>query len=358
MEKTYNSMFSLMVMLCLSACIATVECRNLTDHPRRSLLANAIGLTPPMGWNSWNHFHCEINETMIKETADEIVSTGLAKLGYQYVNIDDCWASNQRNSKGELLGNEVTFPSGMKALADYVHDKGLKLGIYSSAGYPKMSRALRKADRPIFYSLCEWGWGEVPKWGHMFGNSWRTTGDIVDNWNSMITIADLNEAIADYARPGAWNDPDMLEIGNGGMTNNEYVVHFSLWAISKAPLLIGCDVRDIPKETMDIIANEEIIAVNQDALGVQGKKVKKDGDLEIWAGPLCEDRTVVLLLNKNSNESSPITAHWQDLDIDHETLIEVRDLWKHETLEEKFSRKLTTTVDPHSCKMFVLKPVS
>ncbi|WOL07210.1 hypothetical protein Cni_G15948 [Canna indica] len=252
MEKTYNSMLSLMVVLCLNACIATVECKNLTDHPRRSLLANAIGLTPPMGWNSWNHFHCEINETMIKETADEIVSTGLAKLGYQYVNIDDCWASNQRNSKGELLGNEVTFPSGMKALADYVHDKGLKLGIYSSAGYPKMSRALRKADRPIFYSLCEWGWGEVPKWGHMFGNSWRTTGDIVDNWNSMITIADLNEVNA-----------DMQDRVHG-----------------MAPLLIGCDVRDIPKETMDIIANEEIIAVNQEERMME-KRMKVEERMEM-----------------------------------------------------------------------------
>ncbi|XP_020094217.1 alpha-galactosidase 1-like [Ananas comosus] len=368
---------------------------------RRSLLANGLGVTPPMGWNSWNHFNCLINETVIKETADALVSTGLAKLGYRYVNIDDCWAEQDRDSEGYLVPNRATFPSGIKALADYVHSKGLMLGIYSDAGYhtcsklmpgslgyeekdadtfaswgidylkydncnngdlkpmtryPVMTRAIMNTGRPIFFSLCEWGDMHPALWGAKLGNSWRTTNDISDSWDSMLSRADQNEVYAEYARPGGWNDPDMLEVGNGGMTRDEYIVHFSIWAISKAPLLIGCDVRDLSKETFDILGNMEVIAVNQDSLGVQAKKVRMEGDLEVWAGPLSGYRTVVVLLNRSSKES-PITAHWDDIGIPPDTKVEVRDLWEHELLEEKFINKLYFTVGPRSCRMFVLMPL-
>ncbi|XP_050255900.1 alpha-galactosidase-like isoform X3 [Quercus robur] len=291
----------------------------------RSLLANELAPTPPMGWNSWNHFACHIQEELIRETADAMVSTGLAALGYKYINLDDCWAQLNRDSKGNLVPKASTFPSGIKALADYVHSKGLKLGIYSDAGnetcsrqmpgslgyeeqdantfaswrvdylkydncyndgtspkerYPKMSKALLNSGRPIFFSLCEWGQEDPATWAARIGNSWRTTGDIQDSWESMISRADQNDKWASYAGPGGWNDPDMLEVGNGGMTTEEYRAHFSIWALAKAPLLIGCDIRSMDNMTFELLSNKEVIAVNQDKLGVQGKKVKKDGDLE------------------------------------------------------------------------------
>uniref|UniRef100_A0A1D1XFL4 Alpha-galactosidase n=1 Tax=Anthurium amnicola TaxID=1678845 RepID=A0A1D1XFL4_9ARAE len=397
-ERLQMQVFVVMLLVC----IAAVRESMASERERRSLLANGLGVTPPMGWNSWNHFQCNIDESVIRETADALVSTGLAKLGYQYVNIDDCWAELNRDHKGYLVPKKSTFPSGIKALANYVHSKGLKLGIYSDAGYltcsktmpgslgyeqqdadtfaswgidylkydncnndgsrptvryPIMTRSLMKAGHPIFFSLCEWGDMHPALWGFKVGNSWRTTNDINDSWESMVSRADQNEVYADYARPGGWNDPDMLEVGNGGMTKDEYIVHFSIWAISKAPLLIGCDVRNITKETMEILANEEVIAVNQDPLGIQAKKVRMEGDLEIWAGPLSGYRTVVLLLNRASSNTSPITANWDDLGIPPETLVEARDLWQHETLKTNFKNKLTVTLDSHACKMFVLTPV-
>lgn len=369
---------------------------------RRNLLANGLANTPPMGWNSWNHFSCQIDENMIKETADALVSTGLAKLGYKYVNIDDCWAEIARDSKGNLVPKKSTFPSGIKALADYVHGKGLKLGIYSDAGYltcsktmpgslgheendaktfaswgidylkydncnndgskptvryPVMTRALMKAGRPIFFSLCEWGDMHPALWGAQVGNSWRTTNDISDTWESMVSRADMNEVYAELARPGGWNDPDMLEVGNGGMTKDEYIVHFSIWAISKAPLLIGCDVRNATKETMEIIGNMEVIAVNQDPHGVQAKKVRMEGDLEIWAGPLSSYRVALVLVNR-SRSRNPITAQWDDIGIPPNSVVEARDLWEHKTLKERFVGNLTASVDSHACKMYVLKPIS
>lgn len=372
------------------------------DETRRNLLANDLGITPPMGWNSWNHFNCKIDEKTIKETADALVATGLVKLGYEYVNIDDCWAEINRDEKGTLVAKKSTFPSGIKALADYVHSKGLKLGIYSDAGYftcsktmpgslgheekdaktfaswgidylkydncnndgsrptdryPVMTRALMKAGRPIFFSLCEWGDMHPALWGSKVGNSWRTTNDIADTWDSMMSRADMNDVYAQYARPGGWNDPDMLEVGNGGMTNDEYIVHFSIWAISKAPLLIGCDVRNTTKETLDIIGNKEVIAVNQDPLGVQAKKVRSEGDQEIWAGPLSDYRVALLLVNRGPWRYS-VTANWDDIGLPAGTVVEARDLWEHKTLEKRFVGSLSATMDSHACKMYILKPIS
>ncbi|KAK3125350.1 hypothetical protein QOZ80_7BG0603730 [Eleusine coracana subsp. coracana] len=370
---------------------------------RRALVANGLGLTPQMGWNSWNHFQCDINETVVRATADALATTGLAEAGYIYVNVDDCWADGKRDNQGHMVANPRTFPSGIKALADYVHSKGLKFGIYSSAGiltcskkmpgslghedtdaktfaswgvdylkydncntldinetlrFPRMSRALVNTGRSIFYSLCEWGNMDVAKWGGLYGNSWRTTGDINDTWISMMDNIDKNDAFAQYAKPGGWNDPDMLEVGNGGMTYNEYVVHFSLWVIAKGPLIIGCDVTSISKETLGILSNSEAIAINQDKLGVQGKKVRKyDDEIEVWAGQLTRQRKAVLLLNRGAACSRLITATWLDLGIQLSVTVEARDVWKHETLPDKFTGSLTAMVEPHWCKLFVLTPV-
>ncbi|XP_074287592.1 alpha-galactosidase-like [Silene latifolia] len=272
-----------------------------------------------------------------------MVSTGLSDQGYKYINIDDCWAEQNRDSLGFLAPKASKFPSGMKALADYVHSKGLRLGIYSDAGtqtcsktmpgslyhenedaklfaawgidylkydncenkgisaktrYPIMSNALKKSGREIFFSICEWGEEDPATWGRAVGNSWRTTTDIQDNWSRMVTIADENDKWHLYAGRGGWNDPDMLEVGNGGMTQAEYRSHFSIWALAKAPLLIGCDLRSIDKVTLDMLSNSEVISVNQDELGVQGRKIIKKGDLEVWGGPLSESRVVVLFWNK------------------------------------------------------------
>ncbi|KAI8537584.1 hypothetical protein RHMOL_Rhmol09G0035400 [Rhododendron molle] len=343
---------------------------------RRQLLANGLGLTPPMGWNSWNHFSCKIEEKLIRETADAMVSTGLAALGYKYINLDDCWAELNRDSQGNLVPKASTFPSGIKALADYVHAKGLKLGIYSDAGtqtcsltmpgslgheekdaktfaawgidylkfdncnnnnispkerYPIMSKALLNSGRSIFFSLCEWGQEDPATWAKGVGNSWRTTGDISDSWNSMTGRADENDKWASYAGPGGWNDPDMLEVGNGGMTVGEYRSHFSIWALAKR----SC--------------------IDPDKLGIQGKKVKKDGDLEVWAGPLSNNRVAVVLWNRGGSEAA-ITAYWSDIGLKPTTIVNARDLWAHSTQRRVSGGKLSANVNSHDCKMYVLTP--
>uniref|UniRef100_A0A0D9WYF8 Alpha-galactosidase n=1 Tax=Leersia perrieri TaxID=77586 RepID=A0A0D9WYF8_9ORYZ len=373
------------------------------DDGRRRLIDNGLGRTPQMGWNSWNHFGCNIDEMTIRSTVDALISTGLANKGYTYVNLDDCWAAYQRTNEGYMAADPKKFPSGIKDLADYVHSKGLKLGLYSSAGtrtcsqtmpgslgfedidaktfaswgvdylkydncngnglretvrFPRMSAALSNAGRPIFYSLCEWGVMNVATWGAQYGNSWRTTGDINNSWASMLSNINTNDQFASYAKPGGWNDPDMLEVGNGGMTHDEYVVHFSLWAIAKSPLIIGCDVRSMSKETLDILSNPEVIAINQDRLGIQGKKVRQyDNEIEVWAGPLSKRRTAVLLLNRGSSGSRQITAAWTDIGIKRGIAVEARDVWKHETVAGRLNGSLTAEVAPHSCKLFVLTHV-
>ena len=282
-----------------------------------SSLDNGLGLTPQMGWNTWNKFHCDIEEKLIQKSIDAMVSTGLKDLGYNYMNLDDCWQI-KRDENNVIVPDADKFPNGIKPLADYAHSKGLNFGVYSDAGnltcqmrpgglyyedidaktyaewgvdylkydncwnlgisskerYPRMTRALMNQTRPIFYSICQWGQEEIPTWGKEFGNSWRTTLDITDTWISMINIIDQNDKWYKYAGPGGWNDPDMLEVGNGGMSTIEYRTHFSLWAISKAPLLIGCDITNMTKETFAILSNKEVIEINQDKLGEQGHKIK------------------------------------------------------------------------------------
>jgi alpha-galactosidase len=279
-------------------------------------LNNGLGKTPQMGWNSWNHFGCNINENLIHDTITAINATGLAAAGYKYVNMDDCWAGS-RDSNGNIVPDTKAFPHGIKPLADYAHSLGLFFGLYSDAGektcagrpgslnyetndansyaswgvdylkydncnndnipprtrYPKMRDALLATKRPIFYSLCEWGEDNPATWGADVANSWRTTGDISDSWDSMTSRIDANDQWYSYAAPGGWNDPDMLEVGNGGMTTTEYRSHFSLWALAKAPLLIGCDITKMSADTFAILTAPEVIAVSQDPLGKQGHKV-------------------------------------------------------------------------------------
>ncbi|CAI9772171.1 unnamed protein product [Fraxinus pennsylvanica] len=377
---------------------------NIFDTSKYGILqlGNGLANTPQMGWNSWNFFGCDIDEKVIKETADALISTGLANLGYTYVNIDDCWSMPSRDSDGQLVPDPKTFPSGIKALADYVHSEGLKLGIYSDAGdftcqkrpgslkheyddaalfaswgvdylkydncfnlgiepeerYPPMRDAINATGHTIFYSLCEWGVNDPALWAGKIGNSWRTTNDINDSWASMTEIVDINDNWAAYAGPGGWNDPDMLEVGNGGMTYQEYRAHFSIWALMKSPLLIGCDVRNMNAETFEILSNEEVIAVNQDPLGVQGRKVLAygpDGCYQIWAGPLSGQRLVVALWNRCS-KTATITAKWPSLGLESSFIVSVRDLWKHEFVSQNSKSSFSAQVDAHACEMYIFTP--
>eukprot|EP00253_Pinus_taeda_P012434 PITA_12434 len=223
--------------------------------------------------------------------------------------------------------------------------------------HTKMSKAISNAGRPIFYSMCDWGFEHPATWAPKIANSWRTTGDIRDNWHSMASHADHNDQWAAYAGPGGWNDPDMLEVGNGNMSIAEYRSHFSIWALIKAPLLIGCDTRSATSETLEILSNREVISVNQDPLGVQGKKVSQQGHLEVWAGPMSNNRVAVILWNRGSSQAA-ITASWGDIGLPSNALVQARDLWAHSYLPSNLQGNLTATVDSHAVKMYILTQTS
>ncbi len=356
---------------------------------------NGLAKTPPMGWNSWNKFAGRVTDADVRGMADAFLTSGMKDAGYIYVNIDDTWEGG-RDAQGNITTNNK-FPD-MKALADYVHSKGLKIGIYSSPGpntcagyegsygheeqdaktwaawgidylkydwcgasrvykddemhaiYQKMGDALRKAGRPIVYSLCQYGRADVWKWGpEVSGNLWRTTGDINDSWKSMEHLGfDLQENLAPYAGPGHWNDPDMLEIGNGHMTDEEYRVHMSLWSILAAPLLAGNDLRTMTPEIKAILTNAEVIAVDQDKKGVEGKRVSKNGDTEIWARPLADGSQAVGLFNRGGDTAS-VSLKWADLGLNGAPK-KVRDLWKHADMPAS-GAEYTATVPSHGVTM-------
>ncbi|WVZ48856.1 hypothetical protein U9M48_000256 [Paspalum notatum var. saurae] len=334
---------------------------------------------------------------------DALVNTGLAKLGYEYVNIDDCWAESDRDYQGNFVANRQTFPSGIKALADYVHAKGLKLGIYSDAGtrtcsqkmpgsldheeqdvktfsswgidylkydncndagrsvmerYTKMSNAMKTYGKNIFFSLCEWGRENPATWAGSMGNSWRTTDDIADNWGSMTSRADQNDRWASYAGPGGWNDPDMLEVGNGGMSEAEYGSHFSIWALAKfhccKPVLpYAGSSSDRVQCTLDEPADEGHTQQLGNSLGIQGKKVQSNNGLEVWAGPLSNNRKAVVLWNRQGYQAT-ITAQWSSVGLASSTAVTARDLWAHSSFSAQ--GQLSASVAPHDCKMYVVTP--
>jgi alpha-galactosidase len=348
-----------------------------------------LALTPPMGWNSWNHFACDINENIIKEMADKMVSTGMKAAGYVYINIDDCWQGN-RDSLGFIHPDPERFPSGIKALSDYVHSKGLKLGIYSCAGnktcggypagrgheyqdaityakwgidylkydwcnteglnaigaYTTMRDAIFEAGRPIVFSLCEWGNNKPWEWGASVGHLWRTTGDIYNcfdcikdhgTWKSwgVTYILDMQEGLRKYAGPGHWNDPDMMEIGNG-MSINEDRAHFSMWCMLAAPLIAGNDLRNMTKDIIDILTNKEVIAVDQDKLGIQGFKYSSKDSIEVWFKPLENNDWAMCVLNRDLkpqkfsfdwHKENVIDNVWNKNPNFKSLIYELRDLW-------------------------------
>jgi len=349
-------------------------------------------LTPPMGWNSWNYFARKVTDKDIRDSADQIVASGMKDAGYIYVNIDDTW-EGERDANGVLHTNDK-FPD-MKALADYVHSKGLKIGIYSGPGsktcggfaaslgheeqdakmyadwgidylkydlcsfredtmtkqapddkvaqmklmheaYVKMGKALRDTGRPIVYSLCQYGWDAVWEWAPALGgNLWRTTGDIQANWNSVYSILSAQEGLEGYAGPGHWNDPDMLEVGNGKLSRAENRSHFSMWAMLSAPLLAGNDLPHMKPEVHDILINRDVIAIDQDQLGKQASRIYSEGEVDVWAKHLSGGAMAIAVLNAGSDRYSTHPFHLNLAKLDLHGTQQGMDLWTGKTIELK-----------------------
>ena len=383
----------LIALATLAGCRAAVR----AGSPSNAAARTGLAPTPPMGWNSWNKFGCRIDENLIKETADAIVSSGMKDAGYRYVNIDDCWEAPQRDANGNLATDPQRFPHGMKWLADYVHSKGLEIGIYSSAGtgtcqrrpasldheaadaatfaswgidylkydncnnenrpalerYKAMGEALAATGRPIVFSLCEWGRNKPWEWGRSVGgNLWRTTGDIRDRWDSMLSILDKQVGLEKYSGPNAWNDPDMLEVGNGHMTNAEYVAHFSLWSLLNAPLIAGNDIRSMNDSTRAILTNRDVIAVDQDWGGEQGHKIRDDGEQEVWMKPMSNGDAAVVLLNRDSTATATVSVTPRELGLAAGRHA-ARNLWTHggATVDDV----LSATLAPRSVAMYIVR---
>jgi alpha-galactosidase len=393
-----KSFAKIIALLCLPLCLAFLFC-----VPPARALENGLALTPPMGWNSWNRFGCTVSEDLVKSAADTLVSSGMKDAGYEYVVIDDCWQVS-RDAAGNIVADAKSFPSGIKALADYVHSKGLKFGIYSDAGtktcagrpggrgheyqdalqyaawgvdylkydwcntgtqnalatYATMRDALKSAGRPIVFSLCEWGTNKPWLWAKDVGNLWRTTGDISDCWEckkdqlNWTQILDLQVGLETYAGPGHWNDPDMLEVGNGGMTTTEYRSHFSLWCLLAAPLMAGNDLKNMSPEIKEILTNREVIAVNQDPLGMQGRRVRKYGDSEVWAKQMKDGSRAIVLLNRGDSDSE-ISVSWEDLGYPAHLSAAVRDLWAKKDLG-KSTATFAAKVPSHAVLMLRVTP--
>ncbi len=384
--------------------------------PPKDKVFPELAKTPPMGWNSWNKFQCNVSEQLIKETADAIVVSGMKDAGYTYVNIDDCWQVS-RDSLGFIQADPQRFPSGIKALADYIHSKGLKLGVYSDAGwttcagrpgtrghefqdaksyaawgvdylkfdwcatdnlnahgaYQTMAAALRQAGRPIVFSLCEWGSNKAWEWAKDIGHLWRTTGDIgavfegtVDHgtWKSLgvTAILDLQTALRQYAGPGHWNDPDMLEVGNG-MTTNEDRAHFAMWSMLAAPLIAGNDIAHMSPETKAILTNKEVIAIDQDSLGVEALRYSAADSVETWFKPLANGDWAMAILNRHATPQK-VSFDWKQHEVSDSvsgrstafasTTYALRDLWQHRD-RGTTGRTLVAEVPAHDVLMLRLR---
>ncbi len=367
-------------------------------------LDNGLARTPPMGWNSWNSFHCDVSARLVEATADAMVTSGMRAAGYVYVNIDDCWLLKKRGSHGELVPDPRKFPHGIEAVAADLHRKGLKLGIYESAGattcagypgsighekqdaaqfarwgvdylkydncgdyhgetylqrYTAMRDALAQSGRRIVYSLCEWGNKEPWNWAQPVGNLWRTTQDITPRWRTdqpensypqgILDILDQQAKLSTASHPGAWNDPDMLEVGNGYLTDDESKAHFSLWALLNAPLIAGNDLRDMPQDVRAILTNREVIAVDQDWGGRQGYRVRDDGNTQVWAKPMSDGSVAVILLNSRRGPVKIATTA-QAVGLRTAGGYRLRDLWNH--TDSASDGRIEATVGTHAVAMF------
>ena len=377
---------------------------------------NDLALTPPMGWNSWNTFGTDINEKLVKDIADKFIELGLKDAGYEYLVLDDGWMAKDRDADGNLIADPIKFPNGMKALADYIHSKGLKFGLYNCAGsqtcagypgsrgyeyqdarmyaawdidylkydwcntgklnaeeaYITMRDAIKKANRPMVFSICEWGDNEPWKWAKDVGHLWRVTGDIINCWDCEIghgswsssgvwKIIDMRKDIRKEAGPGHWNDFDMMEVGNG-MTNAEDRSHFAMWTMLASPLIMGNDLRMASSETIKTLANKEVIQVNQDKLGIQGFRFSNENELEIWIKPLANDEWAITFVNMG-DKLTTINFDWKKHDmgdnLNNKNLevkklnYKIRDLFNHKNLGDTASN-LKAEIASHDVLMIKL----
>ena len=391
---------------CKLGVLATLALTSLVGSAFAS--ADTLVLTPPLGWNSWNVFHENINENQIKEVADAMVSSGLKDAGYVFLNLDDNWMDTKRDAQGNLQNNPRTFPSGMKALADYVHAKGLKFGLYGDRGkrtchhynsnwqsesgsngreekdakklaewgvdywkydncdsdpntqekdYTAMSKALRNSGRDIVFSICMW---EYKDWMPKIANLWRTTFDIGPAWISkswyrgVYEIIDANNKYWQIAKPGHWNDPDMLEVGNNGLTYEEQRSQMTMWSIMAAPIMISSDIRKMSNETKELYLNKDMIAINQDSLGVQGHRISDKNGKQVWTKPLQNGDLAVALLNNNSSTQT-VECNFADIGVEGE--VEVRDAWKKKDLGPVSHVSIELPAHGSALLRLVLKPV-
>ena len=364
-----------------------------------------------MGWNSWNTFGAELNQDLIIETADAMISTGLLAAGYDYVVLDDFWEADERDSAGRLTHDTAKFPNGMKWLGDQLHARGFKFGIYSCAGthtcggkpssfgyeeidaitfaewgvdylkydncyvpngvpspvlYRRMGQALRAAGCPIVFAMCEWGENKPWEWGAFAGaHVWRTTGDIEDRWESIMELADRQIGLEKHSGPGRWNDPDMLVVGmygkgnvaKGGCTDFEYRSHFIQWCLLASPLMIGCDVRSMNEATHAILTNPGAIAVDQDPLGRQAAFLGKRWDnYETWARPLADGSFAVGLFNRDPKNEGLVSVAWEAMSIHDKRRCRVTDIWTGEDLGEHIAQ-LSLKVGPRDVKLVKVTPI-
>lgn len=369
--------------------------------------ADAVGATPPMGWNDWYTFFCNVNEQLVEQTADAMVSSGMRDAGYQYVNLDDCWAASTRDANGHLQADSTKFPHGMKAVADYVHARGLKLGIYEDvgtktcAGYPgsyghvqddantfaswgidflkvdwcnvpfgnfpglsqqdvakklytEYSQALKATGRPIFFSICEWNPSLQPwTWAPAISNMWRTNNDYGSSWKQTLTNLDQEAPLAEFAGPGHWNDPDILMVGKMA-SDAESRAHFSAWSMLAAPLLAGNDLRNMSEATKETLTNREVIAIDQDSLGAQATRLSHTDSADVWIRTLANGDRAVMLLNRGDT-TTRIATTAQAVGLPSAGAYGVRDLWAHTTSESAGS--IAASVPAHSAMLYRVSPL-
>ncbi|EGG17180.1 hypothetical protein DFA_08164 [Cavenderia fasciculata] len=369
-------------------------------------LNNGVAPTPGMGWSTWNRYGCNINESVIIDNANAMIKSGLVNYGYEYINIDDCWAVGRNESTNELIADPVAFPNGIKYIADYLHSVGLKMGIYTDASpitwqkrpgsfgfeqldadtfaswgidyvkedwmkqsfynwtgdpialYTKMSDCLNATGRDIYFAVCEWGIDNVQTWAPAIANSWRTAPDIKDEWTRIMEILDLQLPLTNASGVGSgWNDMDSLEVGNGNMSTIEYTTHFSIWCMMASPLIMGNDLTNMDDDTLAILSATEMIEVNQDTLGIQAYRVYQNTSesTEIYVRPLDDGTHAVMLLNRNDNDTLNIELDLGLLGLPTTLNCLIRDIWKQQDLGVYSGSYISDNVPPHGC--VVLKVV-
>jgi alpha-galactosidase len=424
-EKMIIGLSALYLALLFAACTNESVDNKTTVQSEVTPVEESLALTPPMGWNSWNPFGENVSEEVIRETADAMVSSGLRDVGFTYIVIDDYWQGERDSVTGILSADPDRFPSGIKALADYVHSRGLKFGIYSDAGtqtcgnqpgsfgyeekdaalfakwgadylkydychcpdyasknndymmaidrFGTMGDALEATGRPIVFSICEWGPRSPWLWGKdVGGHLWRTSYDVADIWDSprnesspigILASIDVAANLSRFAGPGGWNDPDMLVVGlnntgfikGGGCNDIEYRTQMSMWCMLSAPLMMGCDLRNMNEATKAILLNKEIIDIDQDVLGKQGFRVMSEDGIDAWKKPLSGDRVAIAFLNRNSTGTTT-SASWEELELDPDLRYDVRDVWEHKEVKQA-AASISTGLKSHECQVFVLTPV-